>query len=208
MRIIMIAKPGAGKSTQGKILSSRLSVPHISTGDIFRQHIKDNTELGQKIKETMDSGDLVDESVVSQIVTERLRQKDAKHGFILDGYPRFFEQATHLSTITTIDMAIYIDITDGKAIERIGGRRVCFDCGDVYNLTFRPPKTDNICDKCRGKLYLRNEDAVEAVENRLKDYYTYTQPLIGYYLESGAYRWVNGMLSTSNKITNEIAKLF
>ncbi len=184
-KIIFLGKPGSGKGTYSTKAAEELKVPHISTGDIFRKNIEEGTELGKKIKEIVDKGELVPDNIVNQIVKNRLQEEDCKKGFILDGYPRTIEQAKELDKYEEIDKVLYIDVPDEVVIRRITTRRVCKKCGAVYNILTLPPKKEGICDKCGGELYQREDDTEEAVKKRLEEYKELTEPLINYYKEKG-----------------------
>lgn len=173
MNLIMLGLPGAGKGTQAKKLSRKYNIPHISTGDIFRNAIQNETELGKKAKEYLDSGGLVPDELTNSIVRERLKEKDCKEGFILDGFPRTINQAEALEDMLkdmdrALDLAIYIDVTKQELIKRLTHRRICRNCGAVYHLDYDPPEKEGICDKCGGKLIQRSDDKEEVVKERLK----------------------------------------
>ncbi|MCT4597409.1 MAG: adenylate kinase [Vallitalea sp.] len=186
MRLIMLGAPGAGKGTQAKRVAAKYNIPHISTGDIFRANIKNQTELGLKAKEYMDKGLLVPDDLVVDIVADRLLQDDCKEGFILDGFPRTIPQAESLdkallSMKTKIDYAIDIAVPDENIVRRMSGRRACLKCGATYHIKYNPPKTEDICDTCLGEIVLRDDDKEETVLKRLGIYHEQTKPLIDYY---------------------------
>lgn len=186
MKIIMLGAPGAGKGTQAKKLSEEYKIPHISTGDIFRQQIKAETELGLKAKEYMDQGLLVPDELVVDLVIDRLDQEDCKSGYILDGFPRTLPQAQALDQSITdetmaIEHVVNIDIEDESIIRRMGGRRACINCGATYHIVYQPTKQEGICDQCGAETVLRSDDAEETVKKRLVIYKEETQPLIDYY---------------------------
>ncbi|NMA01422.1 MAG: adenylate kinase [Clostridia bacterium] len=186
MRVILLGPPGAGKGTQAEKLVESLSVPHISTGDMFRKAIKDGTELGTKAKSYMDQGKLVPDEVTIGIVRERLAEPDCQKGFLLDGFPRTVTQADALNEILTnlntkLDAVININVLRNALIERLTGRRVCKSCGATYHIMFNPSKGDTVCEKCQGELYQRADDSIETVGNRLDVYEEQTAPLIAYY---------------------------
>ena len=173
MNLIMLGLPGAGKGTQAKKLSKKYNIPHISTGDIFRTAIKNETKLGKKAKEIIDSGGLVPDEITNNIVRERLKQKDCKAGFILDGFPRTINQAEALDEMLdemdrSLDLAFYINVTREELIKRLTLRRTCSNCGAIYHLEYNPPKEEGICDKCGGELIQRTDDKEEVVKERLK----------------------------------------
>jgi len=187
--IIFLGPPGAGKGTHAKEISSILNIPHISTGDIFRDAIKNQTELGMKVKEFLDSGKLVPDELVWEVVKDRLDAEDCKNGFILDGFPRTILQAELLDKYLKEKNAdlkvIYLDASDDLVIKRLSSRRVCKNCGAIYNLISMPPKKEGICDICGGELYQRSDDYPDVIKKRLETYYKETQPLIDYYKNRG-----------------------
>lgn len=173
MNLIMLGLPGAGKGTQAKKLSKKYSIPHISTGDIFRSAIKNETELGKKAKQIIDSGGLVPDKITNDIVKERIKLDDCNNGFILDGYPRTINQSEALETMLEemnkkLDLALYINVSREELIKRLTHRRTCSNCGAIYHLDYKPPKKEGICDKCGGKLIQRSDDKEEVVKERLK----------------------------------------
>ena len=197
MKIIMLGAPGAGKGTQAKMLSEKYDIPHISTGDIFRANIKNNTELGKKAKSYMDAGQLVPDELVVDLVVDRIKAKDCFKGFILDGFPRTIPQAEALDYALNnqnekIDYAINVDVPDEDIIERMSGRRACVGCGATYHLVYNPTKKEGICDVCGEKLILRDDDKPETVKKRLQVYHDQTQPLIDHYEKKGALLTVDG----------------
>ncbi|AKG91352.1 Adenylate kinase [Geoglobus ahangari] len=186
MNLILLGPPGAGKGTQAKRIVEKYGIPQISTGDMFREAVAKGTELGKKAKEYMDRGELVPDEIVIGIVRERLSQPDCEKGFILDGFPRTIKQAEALDEMLDdmgkkIDAVINIVVPDEEILKRIVYRRVCKECGAVYNLIYSPPKQDGICDKCGGELYQRDDDKEETVKERLRVYKEQTEPLINYY---------------------------
>lgn len=190
MRLILLGAPGAGKGTQAVILAERLAVPHISTGDIFRSNIKNNTELGKKAKEYIDKGMLVPDELTVEIVRDRLKKSDCKNGFILDGFPRTIPQAEFLEKALTdmgvkLDAVLNLHVEDEEIIKRMSGRRTCPNCGMSYHVLYNPPKVENICDGCNTGLIQRADDKEETVIERLKTYHQQTEPLIDFYAEKG-----------------------
>lgn len=186
MNIILLGPPGAGKGTQAKLISEKYSVPHISTGDIFRKNISNKTPLGMKAKSYMDKGQLVPDELTIEIVKDRLDEEDCKGGFLLDGFPRTVKQAEALDNFLKdknlkTDSALLIDVPRDVILERMTGRRVCGECGASYHIKFIKPKTEGICDICSGKLVQRKDDTKETVIERLDVYSKQTQPLIEYY---------------------------
>lgn len=197
MKIIMLGAPGAGKGTQAKMIAEKYSIPHISTGDIFRSNIKNGTELGTKAKAYMDQGLLVPDELTCDLVVDRINQDDCKKGYILDGFPRTIPQAKALTAAlekrnTSIDYAIDVEVPDENIVNRMGGRRACTGCGATYHVTYNPPKTENVCDACGETLILRDDDKPETVQKRLTVYHEQTQPLIDYYKEAGVLKVIDG----------------
>jgi len=183
MNIVLLGSPGVGKGTYAKRISKIYDIPQISTGDMFREAIKNKTEIGLKAKEYMDKGELVPDDVTIEIVDERLKQDDCKNGFMLDGFPRTIVQADALSNIIAIDKVLNFTASDEVIIDRLSGRRVCKSCGAIFHIRNIIPKTEGICDNCGGELYQRDDDKPEAVKKRLDVYKKQTAPLIGYYKE-------------------------
>lgn len=186
MKIIMLGAPGAGKGTQAKKLAEKYQIPHISTGDIFRANIKQQTELGKQAKSYMDQGMLVPDELTVALVVDRIEQKDCENGFILDGFPRTIPQAESLDEALQkkgekIDYAINVDVPDENIVNRMSGRRACVECGATYHLQHKPTKTEGICDACGSKIVQRDDDKPETVQKRLQVYHEQTQPLIEYY---------------------------
>jgi adenylate kinase len=189
--------PGAGKGTQAAFIVDRFHIPHISTGDMFRQAVKDQTELGKKAQEYMDQGLLVPDEVTIGIVKERLQQPDCNEGFLLDGFPRTVAQAEGLGqTLSQLDKeiehVINIDVPVELLIDRLTGRRICKSCGATYHLIYNPPKVDSVCDRCHGELYQRADDSKETVGKRLEVNLEQSEPLLHYYKEQGLLRTING----------------
>ena len=186
MKIIMLGAPGAGKGTQAKRIAEKYSIPHISTGDIFRANIKNGTELGKKAKTFMDQGLLVPDELVVDLVVDRVNQEDCAKGYVLDGFPRTIPQAVALDKALealgqAMDYAINVEVPDENIVNRMSGRRACVDCGATYHIVYAPTKVENVCDKCQGGLILRDDDKPETVQKRLNVYHDQTQPLIDYY---------------------------
>lgn len=186
MKLILLGAPGAGKGTQAEILSAKLGIPTISTGNMLRAAIQEGTPIGLEAKSYMDAGKLVPDSVIIGVVAQRLAQADCAKGFILDGVPRTIGQAEALDTAgVTFDHVISIEISDGEIEERMAGRRVCSACGAPYHVKARPPKRDGVCDSCGGALVQREDDKAETVRHRLAVYHAETEPLKGYYEGKG-----------------------
>lgn len=197
MKIIMLGAPGAGKGTQAKQIADKYSIPHISTGDIFRANIKNGTELGKKAKQYMDQGALVPDELTCDLVMDRIQQDDCKNGFVLDGFPRTIPQAETLDAALgkineKMDYAIDVDVPDENIVNRMSGRRACLNCGATYHLISIPPKVEGICDRCGSEIVLREDDKPETVQKRLKVYHEQTQPLIDYYKNQGILKSVDG----------------
>lgn len=208
MKIIMLGAPGAGKGTQAKMIAEAYHIPHISTGDIFRANIKNNTQLGQKAKTFMDKGELVPDSLVVELIMDRFKADDCQNGYVLDGFPRTIPQAEALNEALTqagdkVDAAIDIEVPDEAIIKRMGGRRACLNCGATYHVQFNPPKAEGICDVCGSKLVLRDDDKPETVRNRLNVYHEQTQPLIDYYKKKDILQTVDGT-QDMNKVFADI----
>lgn len=200
MKIVFMGPPGAGKGTQAEKIVENYQIPHISTGDMFRKAIKDQTELGMEAKRYMDQGALVPDHVTIGIVKDRLSESDCKSGFLLDGFPRTVDQAKALDEILTsldskIDYVINIDVDLDILKERLTGRRICRSCGATYHMIFNPPKNADVCDKCGGELYQRKDDNEETVGNRLNVYVSQTKPLLDYYSLAGNLVNINGQQS-------------
>ena len=199
MKIIMLGAPGAGKGTQAKRIAEQYSIPHISTGDIFRANIKNNTELGKKAKSYMDQGLLVPDELTCDLVVDRIKQDDCKRGYIVDGFPRTILQAQALDAALAsmndkMDYAIDVDVPDENIVSRMSGRRACVGCGATYHVVYNAPKAEGICDACGEKLILRDDDKPETVQKRLTVYHEQTQPLIDYYKNAGILRTVDGTM--------------
>ena len=197
MKIIMLGAPGAGKGTQAKMIAEKYSVPHVSTGDIFRANIKNGTELGKEAQKYMDQGLLVPDELTVKILLDRVAQDDCKNGYVLDGFPRTIPQAQVLDKALSelddaIDYAINVDVPDENIIRRMGGRRACLTCGATYHVEHIPPKKEGICDACGSELVLRDDDKPETVKNRLDVYHKQTQPLIDFYEAKGILKSVDG----------------
>lgn len=198
MKMILLGTPGSGKGSQAQNLSAALGIPQISTGDLFRKHIKDGTELGTMVKDILDSGGLVPDELTISIVEERLSNQDTKAGYILDGFPRTIPQAVQLDEMLAdrnmkLDLVINLDCSDEIIVARMSGRRVC-RCGKVYHLVSNPPKVHGLCDLDGQELIVREDDKEETVRSRLKTYYERTEPLIAYYKQQGILYSTDGSL--------------
>ncbi|MDE6748811.1 MAG: adenylate kinase [Lachnospiraceae bacterium] len=206
MKIIMLGAPGAGKGTQAQMIADKYDIPHISTGDIFRENVKKGTELGMEAKKYMDHGLLVPDELTVKILLDRVAQADCKNGYVLDGFPRTIPQAEVLDKAITelgekIDYAINVDVPDENIIRRMSGRRACLACGATYHIEHIPPKKEGICDKCGKELVQRDDDKEETVKNRLDVYHKQTQPLIDFYTKQGVLRTVDGTMDMKDVFT-------
>ena len=198
MRLILVGPPGAGKGTQAVHLASHFSIPHISTGDIFRLNIKGETKLGLHAKSFMDAGNLVPDSVTNEMVADRLTHADAKGGFLLDGYPRNIDQADFLKNVlekanTPLDAVLEFKLENEEIIKRLSGRRACRGCGATSHVIFEAPKVAGICDACGGELYQRSDDAESVIANRLSVYAEQTEPIINYYKSAGLLKTISAV---------------
>ncbi len=197
MKIVMLGAPGAGKGTQAKMIADQYSIPHISTGDIFRANIKEGTELGKEAKSYMDKGQLVPDELTVKILLDRVAKEDCKNGYVLDGFPRTIPQAEVLEDALTklndkIDYAINVEVPDENIVRRMSGRRACLSCGATYHIVHIPPKAEGVCDRCGKDLVLRDDDKEETVQKRLNVYHQQTQPLIDFYEKKGVLKEVDG----------------
>lgn len=186
MKLIMLGPPGVGKGTIAKKITKRYAIVQISTGDLLRQAVKEGTGLGLKAKSYMDSGELVPDRLVLDLLKERISHDDCRDGYILDGFPRNTDQATALEEQgVTVDKVLNMHASDDTVVERISSRRVCSSCGMIYNLIFLKPEKEGTCDRCGGELYQRDDDKEEAVRKRLEVYREQTEPLIEFYRSKG-----------------------
>lgn len=211
MKIVLLGPPGAGKGTQAKSISNRYSIPHISTGDIFRKNISENTPLGIEAKSYMDNGQLVPDEVTINMVKDRLQQDDCKNGYLLDGFPRTVHQAEALDNFLTkreesIDTALLIEVPKEFILERMTGRRVCPSCGASYHIKFNPPANDGKCDLCGSDVIQRKDDTEETVKERLDVYENQTQPLIDFYKNKKQLSVVDGTQAI-NEVFESICKI-
>ncbi|GAA0996648.1 adenylate kinase [Acrocarpospora macrocephala] len=196
MRVVLVGPPGAGKGTQAQFIASHLSIPKISTGDIFRANVSGGTELGKLAKGFMDRGDLVPDEVTIAMVRDRLAENDAQEGFLLDGFPRNVAQAEVLKKMLAdfgigLDLVLELVVDDDEVVRRLAGRRTCRSCGKVWHVDFDPPKVDGICDACGGELFQRDDDREETIRHRLEVYQEQTAPLISFYADEGILRGVD-----------------
>jgi len=197
VNIILMGPPGAGKGTQAERIAKNFGLLHVSTGDMFREAVKEGTAMGKKAKEYMDKGTLVPDEIVVGIVKERLSKPDAADGVLLDGFPRTVEQAEALDEVLRelglkLDAVLSVDVDEEELVTRLTGRRVCSNCGTTYHIKFNPPKVRNICDHCGSELYQRSDDTVETVKERLDVYKKQTFPLIEYYKRKGLFQSIDG----------------
>ncbi|MEU9546712.1 MULTISPECIES: adenylate kinase [Streptomyces] len=211
MRIVLVGPPGAGKGTQAVRLAEKLRVPHISTGDLFRANISQQTELGKLAKSYMDAGNLVPDEVTIAMVKDRMEQPDAEGGFLLDGFPRNVQQAEALDQLLEtegikLDAVLVLEVPEDEVVKRIAGRRICRnDSSHVFHVTYNPPKTEGVCDVCGGELYQREDDSEETVRTRLEVYHTQTEPIIAYYKAQGLVVTISS-LGPVDKITQRALK--
>jgi adenylate kinase len=211
MNLILVGPPGAGKGTQAQRMVDRYHIPQISTGDILRAAVKENTPLGMKAKGFMDQGQLVPDEIVIGIIEERLKAKDCNPGFILDGFPRTIPQAEALQPILIkigkkIDHVINIEVDPEELVRRLTGRRTCKNCGTMFHIFFQAPKKEGICDRCGGMLYQRADDKEETIRTRLKEYKKQTAPLIQYYQGKKTLRSIQGV-GGPDQIFDQIIRL-
>lgn len=211
MNLILLGPPGAGKGTQAAKIIEKYEIPHISTGDIFRENIKEGTPLGKKAQEYMNRGELVPDSLVIEIATDRLTKDDCKEGFLLDGFPRTVEQAEALDKFLAedgkkVDHVLNIDVEADILMKRLTGRRVCKGCGATFHITNIPPKVEGVCDVCGEELYQRDDDTEETVANRIEVYNSQTKPLIDYYEKSGNISHLDGSVDP-DELLAEIVKI-
>lgn len=210
MRIILLGPPGAGKGTQAVNLAKKYNIVNISTGDIFRYNIKEQTPLGKKVKEYLDKGELVPDKLTIEMVWDRLDKEDCKGGFLLDGFPRTITQADALQEGLEkrgfkLDKAVNINVPEEVLVNRLAGRRVCKNCGKTYHKDMNPPKKDGVCEDCNGEVIQRADDKEEVVLNRIKVYENQTQPLIDYYEKLNLLVTIDGTMGIE-QVFNEIIK--
>jgi adenylate kinase len=197
VRIALLGPPGAGKGTQARMLNARLGIPQISSGELLREAVRRRTELGLRAKSYMDRGALVPDDLVLNLIAERLKQADARKGYILDGFPRTVAQAEALARMTDdegrLDRVVAIMVPDEEIVKRISGRRTCGKCGAMYHVVFDPPRNVGLCNACNGELYQREDDAEDTVRMRLQVYDASTRPLLDYYERAGLLARVDGI---------------
>lgn len=185
MKIILLGAPGAGKGTYASRLKNTYNIPHISTGDLLREAVKNETEYGLKAKDFMDKGQFVPDEIILNLLKERLNKEDAKKGVLLDGFPRTIKQAELLSDIIDVSKVLKFDLDEETVLRRLGGRIICRDCGEIYNKQNMIPKKEGVCDKCEGEIYQRDDDKEETILERLKIYHDQTSPLVEHYSNKG-----------------------
>ncbi len=208
MRLVLLGPPGSGKGTQGARLAEALGVPRISTGDILRRNVAEGTDLGKRAKAFMESGKLVPDELVIAMTAERLKEPDARKGFILDGFPRTIAQAEALATLTTLDAVVNLFLEPEELVKRSAGRRVCPKCESVYHLVSNPPRKAGFCDKCGSALVIRPDDREEVVRTRIETYEKQTAPLVQYYRDRGLLRevYASGLIDEISQRVQEILK--
>ena len=208
LKMIFLGAPGAGKGTQSDIVAEKYGIPTISTGNMIREAIKNNTEMGLAAKSYTEKGALVPDEVVIGIIAERLAKDDCANGFILDGFPRTVPQAEALDKMGVgINCVVSIEVADDKIVERMSGRRVCPGCGATFHVTDKPSSAGTKCDKCGEELTIRSDDAPEVVRSRLEVYHTTTEPLYDYYVAKGTLVHVDGMGSVGETIARTFRAL-
>jgi adenylate kinase len=212
VRLVLVGPPGAGKGTQAQFIASHLSVPKISTGDIFRMHVTQGTPLGHEAKRYMDAGDLVPDEVTIAMVRERLDEDDARDGFLLDGFPRNEAQAEVLDDVlgvrgTPLSVVLELVVDDEEVVRRLSGRRTCRECAHVWHVVFDPPALEGICDHCGGKLFQRDDDREETIRHRLEVYADQTAPLVGYYAARGLLEGIDATGPVEDVTARAVASL-
>jgi len=212
MRLVLVGPPGAGKGTQAQFISAHLSVPQVSTGDIFRANVSQGTPLGKQAREYMEAGDLVPDDVTVAMVHDRLSEEDARKGFLLDGFPRNVPQAKTLAGLlldmgTTLDVVLELVVDDDEVVRRLSGRRTCRRCGHSWHVDFDPPTVEGACDNCGGELFQRDDDQPETIRHRLEVYYVQTAPLVGFYAEQGILVGIDAMGPVDDVTDRAVASL-
>lgn len=206
MKKIFLGAPGAGKGTYASKIAPKLKIPHISTGDLFRKNMREKTEIGIKVKEFMERGDLVPDEIVIKMLKDRIKNKDCQEGFILDGFPRTIPQAEKLAEITDIDIVINMCVSNEIIIKRLSSRITCKDCGEIFNLINVPTKKEGICDKCQGEVIRRADQEPKIILNRLNIYEKQTAPLIDFYKNKGILQNVacNDFNQSADEMTQKV----
>ena len=202
MNMVLMGVPGSGKGSQAKMISKKYGIPQIGMGDIIRENMTNGTDLGRECKGYMDRGDLVPDSIVIEMVRDRLQDEDTQDGYVLDGFPRTLPQGKALMEMADIDHVLFLDCTDDVVIERLGGRRNCSGCGKIYHQLFKPPKVEGICDGCGAELFQRDDDNAPTVRNRLKVFNQKTAPLIEFYENQGLLRRIDANPSLDEVFEN------
>jgi adenylate kinase len=211
MRIVLLGPPGSGKGTQATAIKERWSLPHIASGDLLRAHVKSDTPLGQQARPYMERGDLVPDSLIIDMMVERLSEPDAQQGYVLDGFPRTVAQAEALDARLAqlgqgLDAVIYLEVPEAEILRRLSGRRICPNCNAIYQLDTMPPKQEGICDRCGSALIQRADEQPEVILNRLHVYEAQTEPLLAYYRAQGRLHRVDGTIGVENVI-KEISRI-
>lgn len=207
MNLILLGAPGAGKGTLASYLIEKMGIPSVSTGNILREAVKNQTPLGKKAEEYMQAGALVPDALVIDMLRERIAQSDCANGFILDGFPRTIPQAEELDKITKIDCALALEVDDAIIEARMTGRRTCGKCGAVFHVTNNPPKQEGVCDVCGSELTIRKDDHADVVRNRLKTYHEQTEPLKGFYEKQGKLKVMDGSKSIAESCELAVKEL-
>lgn len=212
MKLVLLGPPGAGKGTQAAVLSKKYGIIHVSTGDMLREAVKNGTQAGKDAKSYMDKGELVPDAIVTKIVVDRLSQKDASKGFMLDGFPRNTNQGVELENQMKkmglkLDLVLYFNTSEKTVVERLTGRRVCTKCGQIFHISNKPSKKEGICDTCASPLIQREDDKAETIKNRLKVYREQTAPLLDFYKTRGLLKEVSGDMNV-DELFVELEKLF
>lgn len=209
MKLVLLGAPGAGKGTQAEKLAAYYGIPHVSTGDIFRKNMRDNTALGVQAKEFINNGQLVPDSITEAMVNDRLHEVDALEGYILDGFPRNIEQARAFAGmgVSQLDRVVYLKVDENELVARLSGRRTCPDCGAMYHVTWAAPNAAGRCDRCGALLIQRPDDNETTVRTRLQLFYKVTEPLVAYYEQRGLLLTIDGMQSVNEVAQNIISNL-
>jgi adenylate kinase len=207
MNIIFLGAPGVGKGTYTGRVKEKYNIPHISTGDIFRENIKNETELGKEAKNYIDKGHLVPDEVTINMVKDRLSKDDLEKGYILDGFPRTIPQAEAMGNFAKIDIVVNFIAEETTIIQRLSGRRICKKCAEIFHVKNIPPKVEGVCDKCNGELYQRDDDKPEAIKKRLETYKEQTAPLIGFYKEKGILESIEADSEDVDSIVKNVEKI-
>ena len=209
MNLLIMGAPGTGKGTMSKLIVETFGVKHVSTGDMLRAAVSEGTEVGLKAQEYMTKGALVPDEIIHDIIVEYLGNADLGNGFLFDGYPRTYAQAVDLDEILKqlklkIDLVINLNVDEQVLADRITCRRICKDCGEIYNLKNKPSKVEGVCDVCGGQLYQRKDDTLESLTTRLEEYHKNTEPVIEYYEKAGLVRQINGDQGSADKVFEEV----